>query len=250
MREIDSKQRKLTPLFLVTSKVQKAFDKNIEDEKHSTKSAYSDGKSDNEDSLKWHLKQIYHEKCAFCEAPLTNERGDIEHFRPKNENEFQGKECDKKYSYYWLAFSWDNMLPSCSKCNGKKSNCFDIDGTRVIYNQENIKKLQYTLSEYNEQERPKLLHPEYDTFEDEIRFTKKGQIFSRNKRVQYTVKICNLNRDNLIKMRESIISDFVNVLRRHSVSYLENPDLVYFQVSIEDFVEQSNIKSEYSLVSK
>jgi len=236
--------------FLDDDKVCKAFSQNVKDKKHSTKSAYNDGKSDTKDSLKWTLKEIYHQKCAFCEAPLDNEVGDIEHFRPKNENKNESTKCNKKFSYYWLAFSWDNLLPSCSRCNGKKSNCFDIEGQRVAYENEDLINLHSSIETYNLKEKPKLLHPEYDVFESEIRFTKKGEIYSRNKRVQYTVKTCNLNRKNLIKTREIIISNFVNVLIRHSISYSINPDLVYFKVSIEDFVEHSNIKSEYSLVSQ
>jgi len=249
MREIRGRRGTLHT-FLKSDNVKEAFAQNIEDEKHSSKSAYNDGKSDNKDSLKWTLKQIYHEKCAFCESYIKNEVGDIEHFRPKNSNENQAKKCDKTYSYYWLAFSWDNLLPCCSRCNGKKSNCFDIEGNRAKYDGEELADLHNKLEAYSIEEKPKLLHPEYDRFEDDIRFTKYGEIESDNHRVNYTVNICDLNRENLNELREVIITDFINKLEQHLVSFFENQDIEYFRVTIKDFVKKSDIKYEYSLVYK
>jgi uncharacterized protein (TIGR02646 family) len=259
MREIDSSRRGVIHAHLQNDKVKIAFNDNIKNQKHSTESAYNDGKSDAEDSLKWTLKQIYYEKCAFCESDLKNEVGDIEHFRPKNRNKNQTKKCDKTFSYYWLAFSWDNLLPACSKCNGKKSNCFDIDGIRASFIKEDLKNLHYKTEKYNEREQPKLLHPEYDKFEDEIKFTKKGEIDSENERVLYTVQICDLNRENLRKSRQDIVDDFINDLNKHLVSFdtfynkkNDNLDmcLEYFKDTIENFCEQSDKQYQYSLIRK
>jgi uncharacterized protein (TIGR02646 family) len=49
-------------------------------------------------------------KCAFCEC-IPSEGGniEIEHFKPKS-------------IYPDLTFDWTNLLPSCRKCNGSKSN--------------------------------------------------------------------------------------------------------------------------------
>jgi len=249
MREIRGRRGTLHK-FLESDSVKEAFSQNIKDKKHSSKSAYNDGKSDNPNSLKWTLKQIYHEKCAFCESYIKNEVGDIEHFRPKNANENQAKKCDKTYSYYWLAFSWDNLLPCCSRCNGKKSNCFDIEGKRVEYKNEKLSNLHNKMESYNTQEKPKLLHPEYDSFESDIYFTKDGEIKSDNDRVNYTVAICDLNRENLKESRETIITNFINKLEQHLLSFFENQDLEYFRVTIEDFIKKSNIEYQYSLVYK
>ena len=55
-------------------------------------------------------------KCAYCETPTTVVvYGDVEHFRPKSK-------------YWWLAYSYENYLPSCSICNQKyKKDFFDMD---------------------------------------------------------------------------------------------------------------------------
>jgi hypothetical protein len=46
-------------------------------------------------------------KCAYCETPTAVVAyGDVEHFRPKS-------------TYWWLTYSLENYLPSCTICNQK-----------------------------------------------------------------------------------------------------------------------------------
>ncbi len=78
----------------------------------------------------------FYGKCAYCETNIVDfQRGDIEHFRPKaavaNEidepvflQDHQGKPSQDKNGqpishpgYYWLAYDWQNLLPSCTVCN-------------------------------------------------------------------------------------------------------------------------------------
>ena len=55
-------------------------------------------------------------KCAYCETPVTvTAYGDVEHFRPKS-------------VYWWLAYSYENYLPSCIVCNQQfKKDAFPLD---------------------------------------------------------------------------------------------------------------------------
>ncbi len=47
-------------------------------------------------------------KCAFCEnSPTESGHIEVEHFKPKS-------------LYPEFTFSWDNLLPSCKKCNNSK----------------------------------------------------------------------------------------------------------------------------------
>lgn len=94
----------------------------------------------------------FHGKCVYCETPIHDLfPGDVEHYRPK------GKVTDLSYSvvycqdddgtypvdienkkiehpgYYWLAYSWQNLMPSCTFCNRPKKdfgkrNCFPVKG--------------------------------------------------------------------------------------------------------------------------
>ena len=48
---------------------------------------------------------MQHRKCCYCEKLEEQAKyRDVEHFRPKS-------------SYWWLAWSWDNLLFSCIDCN-------------------------------------------------------------------------------------------------------------------------------------
>jgi hypothetical protein len=56
-----------------------------------------------------------HNKCAYCETPTrVVAYGDVEHFRPKSK-------------YWWLAYSYENYLVSCTVCNQEyKKDYFEI----------------------------------------------------------------------------------------------------------------------------
>jgi hypothetical protein len=98
----------------------------------------------------------FYGKCAYCETYIPDYfHGDIDHFRPKagvtDENDKpivlknnQGENLIDDYGqpkfhpgYYWLAYDWCNLLPSCSVCNQPakigdkkigKHNRFPVDG--------------------------------------------------------------------------------------------------------------------------
>jgi len=63
----------------------------------------------NNDHIKVPLLKSSHGKCAYCECPLTSGSSymEVEHFEDKKHNE------DK-------VVQWENLLPSCKKCNGSK----------------------------------------------------------------------------------------------------------------------------------
>jgi hypothetical protein len=61
------------------------------------------------------LFQDFFDKCAYCESRYaTTAPVDVEHYRPKG----RVKEEGPAYTgYWWLAMSWDNLLPACIFCN-------------------------------------------------------------------------------------------------------------------------------------
>jgi uncharacterized protein (TIGR02646 family) len=63
----------------------------------------------NNDHIKIPLLRSSYGKCAYCECPLTSESNymEVEHFEDKKHN------SDK-------VVLWENLLPSCKKCNGSK----------------------------------------------------------------------------------------------------------------------------------
>jgi hypothetical protein len=58
------------------------------------------------------LRRLFHDKCAYCESDVGDDM-DVEHFRPKG-----GVTGDRTHpGYWWLAHTWENLLPSCTPCN-------------------------------------------------------------------------------------------------------------------------------------
>lgn len=71
--------------------------------------------------------------CGFCSSFLPlNDRGDVEHFRPKA----KVTEDSTHSGYWWLAYNFENYLLSCSRCNSScKGNYFPLmpGGKRITY---------------------------------------------------------------------------------------------------------------------
>lgn len=78
-----------------------------------------------------------HNKCAFCEISNDECGSPVEHFRPKlgAEEKIGGVWRRVSTHYWWLAWTWENLLFACERCNksGNKGNKFPIrsSGSRV-----------------------------------------------------------------------------------------------------------------------
>lgn len=115
-------QRKDKPSYLTEDKV-----------KELTEKFKSTGKSVwNCDQIKNPLSESSNHKCAYCESDLTEPATymEVEHFIPKSKNAE-------------LVVNWENLLPSCKRCNGTKNdddvvanpiiNPFDQDPKEEFY---------------------------------------------------------------------------------------------------------------------
>ena len=130
------------------------------------------------DDVKQKLENIYHNKCVYCETISSSHH--IEHFRHKSH-------------YYWLAYSWDNLLLACSGCNQNKGSKFDlVDENKRIKSHPDDLSNQHNLSiKYNKLENPLFINPKYENPELLIKFSKNGEITSTDKRMKYTIKNAN-----------------------------------------------------------
>ncbi|MFK7947295.1 MAG: HNH endonuclease [Saprospiraceae bacterium] len=158
-----------------------------------------------ENDIRKALRKAYHNKCAFCEQTIKlpkkncNKSFDndltVEHFRPKS-------------IYYWLAYSYDNLLPACKGCNENKGKHFEILGTKIneIRGSE-IDTIHSLTESYNQEELPKFIHPELEGFTLDFVYQKDGTVESENERCQYVIKKCDLKRSKLIFKRRKIIDD-------------------------------------------
>ena len=157
----------------------------------------------------------FYGKCAFCEQNIyRNQHGDIEHFRPKagvkDENnkpiqiEVNGKTIDHP-GYYWLAYDWKNLLPSCELCNRPSSehsegpigkrNYFPVKGSHAFRPGE------------EKQEKPLLLHPVFCDPKDHLQVDETGVMVYLTDEGCACIKIFGLNERDLINARKEKYSE-------------------------------------------
>ncbi len=73
------------------------------------------------------LWRAQHYKCCYCEQKIRKGFNDVEHYRPKASAD-RRPGCTQNHGYWWLSFTWDNLLFACPACNrSAKNNRFPID---------------------------------------------------------------------------------------------------------------------------
>lgn len=162
-------------------------------------------------------------RCAYCESYIADfQHGDIEHFRPKkavtDENDVPitisgpGGKPEQHPGYFWLAYNWRNLLPSCVTCNqpgdegiGKRNRFpLDLPPTHGMPNTDVA------------EERPLLINP-IDPDDDDPEHhlgieVETGVMCAKNnsKRGDMCIKIFGLNiRDQLVSARKSAITETI-----------------------------------------
>ncbi|SMP41751.1 hypothetical protein SAMN06265222_101648 [Neorhodopirellula lusitana] len=170
-------------------------------------------------------------KCAYCECYITDfQHGDVEHYRPKkgvtDEDDIPIKRVAGDGSqvehpgYYWLAYDWQNLLPSCIACNQAtkvddtkigKHNRFPVTGTHA-FDQSSIGS-----------EKPLLLNPLVDAPEDHLEIdTATGLMVEKSDRGKMSIQIFGLNlRDRLPETRLKAIGQVKVAIDK----ILHNPSL-------------------------
>lgn len=170
------------------------------------KGDYRDAEGKSQSQVRDYLNKYYKEKCAYCEQTC---KAEIEHYRPK-----KVVTEDKNHNgYYWLCYTWSNLVPSCRYCNteGGKGNKFPIIKTvkRVTSPPFKAGILDKSKCEAHKSplivEKPYLLHPEIDRNPEKflsfkISDDKNGITIlgiDKFERGSKTIEICNLNRKDL-----------------------------------------------------
>ena len=162
------------------------------------------------------LAELFHGKCAYCETPYAaTQPVDVEHFRPK-----AGVDEDKKHpGYYWLAASWDNLLPSCIDCNRvRNQRLFPGQGEpprEIKLGKGNRfpleKKSQRAVGpDDTTLEQPLLLDPCRDDPASALEFTDDGIVHpgdssSMEERARMSIEVYGLNRTGLVLNRLEVL---------------------------------------------
>jgi uncharacterized protein (TIGR02646 family) len=167
------------------------------------------------------LEKLFHNKCAYCESNTTAAGPwDVEHYRPKG----QVAESRNHPGYYWLAYTWDNLLPSCVFCNQRKTDQPVFDNPTELraagkfdqfpLEDETFRALTHDDSWENE--KPLLLHPCKDQPEDHFTYNIQGDIIPKDlqdQRAVKTIEICHLKRRRLRNERIKKINHMVKMLQ-------------------------------------
>ena len=107
-------------------------------------------------TVKAALKACHHGKCCYCETVINVPYADahVEHWRPKLSSRQARKQKSIWPGYYWLAYSWENLLLSCAFCNrDNKRDLFPLKnpGARALHHAMDVRR-----------ERPAILKPDGD----------------------------------------------------------------------------------------
>jgi uncharacterized protein (TIGR02646 family) len=142
----------------------------------------------------------FYGKCAYCEtliAPSAKEA--VEHFRPKSEIKDEHGNLVRSTGYYWIAYHWENLLPTCAKCNGANAK-----GTRFPVTRRHATSPRSDLK----REGALLLHPYFDQPEKHLELEPLlGQLQPKTRRGRVTIRILGLNRKPLREDREQFYSN-------------------------------------------
>jgi len=151
-----------------------------------------------DDGVKQRLFEVQHGKCAYCEKRDEQAKWrDAEHYRPKGH-------------YWWLAWTWENLLFACVDCNRDcKRDQFPLVDPSARLAPEAMPPGD---------ERPLLIDP-YAPEGDP-----RAEIVFRRERVQgrerwkpygttpggsETIRVCGLDRSGLIDLYNKHVRDFV-----------------------------------------
>jgi uncharacterized protein (TIGR02646 family) len=195
-------------------------------------------------------------KCAYCEGSIASQNGDIDHFRPKkrvsNDNY---KPIQGHKGYYWLAYEWTNLLPSCLKCNQRK--IWEKDEGNIT-----VGKLdRFPLEDENKRvfdpgtdlssETPLLINPLIEYPEDHLEVElRTGIITWKTPRGKKCVEVFGLNiRDDLRDGRRAAVDRVRSLITQYSTYIQDNENQKIYNTLIE-IMKYVNGEKQFSLAAK
>lgn len=160
------------------------------------------------------LNEAQHGKCCFCEMLHASKRRDLEHFRPKTAA--LGSDSVTRQGWWWLAWTWENLLFSCDYCNqDHKKTHFPLRDERLRLLAKDappgleeallLDPSDATINPLNHIQF-KLIPPTGDWWP----FPRAGSVYG-----EHTIRICGLRRPQLIdayrKHHNSLIEEIKNL---------------------------------------
>ncbi len=167
------------------------------------------------DIVRTALRELFFDKCAYCEMNLSDSF-DVDHYRPKG----AVANVTAHPGYYWLAYEWANLLPSCPSCNQRRREVPTWEsptrggiagkGTQFPLFAED--KRAWGPSDDLTREDPLLLNPCDSAPERHFTFNGYGEIQGTDIYGKKTIKICHLDRVLLRKKRLRVIEKVIRII--------------------------------------
>jgi len=143
------------------------------------------------------LLRSQHKKCCYCERKiLASGYGDVEHFRPKGAFRQDEVSDEQKPGYYWLAYTWSNLLISCSVCN--------TSWKRTHFPLENPLSRARSHMDSVVEERPLLIDPTVEDPREHIRYNGDAP-YALTARGRETIERLGLRRGDLLEQRQTLL---------------------------------------------
>lgn len=166
-------------------------------------------------SVKNKLISVQHNKCCFSEAKFNGDYGDVEHFRPKGRLGEESSNIKYYPGYYWLAYSWDNLLLCKQVINqSHKKDFFPLinPAERACNHNEDLTF-----------ERPVLLDPSREDPRDHIEFHQDEPVGITD-RGKKTITLLNLRHSHFVEARRSLFKKLKILKDALVVLEGKNPD--------------------------
>lgn len=200
------------------------------------------------------LNELFHGKCAYCESAYNaTQPVDVEHYRPKGAIII--KDALTPPGYYWLAATWENLLPSCIDCNRERTQEFPDRRTGKVGKANKFplrgrkKHASRPGHERREHAHRLLLNPCEDLPHKHIEFTEEGVVRPALKASgqpsdmgEISIEVYGLQRIGLVQRRMAHAKTVCALIK--SIKLLERKVVEY--PNDQDFVER--LKEEMGLL--
>jgi len=198
------------------------------------------------------LVSMQHHKCCYCERRVTKSYNDVEHYRPKGTAQ-RSPGCTLRHGYWWLAYTWENLLYSCPSCNrSEKNDLFPLATSSVSLSAE----LSPPGSEI-----PLLIDPTgKESPAWHVKYVREAHPETKimywfamarddSKLGSYTIHVCGLNRKELLTLRnyhyDTVIKAQISALKRR----VADADGRNLQYELDRAIEMCRPYQEYSLLA-
>lgn len=167
----------------------------------------------------------FHGKCAYCESLIkADQPGDIEHFRPKNAVVDGNSDTVMDDGYYWLAYIYQNLLPSCRDCNKIPKK-----GDPKRYgkgNQFPVRNFRAARPGDERREEPLLINPVFEDPELHLEYDENGYLHASSDMGQACINIFGFEiRQALVDSRKETYKQARDLVGLVMVSVMNNyPD--------------------------